>query len=92
LIITDFNGGGAGFATFLAVLNDAKAKQADIMYSKESIPNLQEKIAGKAYSEIYVLEASETLIQQVKSQYGKSMLPYKKELDMFSSPIWYVQL
>lgn len=54
------------------------------MYCKGTTPNIKQTITGKAYSEIYVLEASDTLTQQVKSQVGKSMLAYCKEAIMFS--------
>ncbi len=67
LIITDFS--GLGIDRSLSILNDSKATKADIMYCKGTLPNLKEKIAGKAYSEIYVLAASDTLVQQIKSQY-----------------------
>jgi hypothetical protein len=62
------------------------------MYCKGALPNLKEKIADKAYSEIDVLQASDTLAQQVKSQFGKSMLPYRKKVDRFSQQIWQIKL
>ena len=89
LIITNFK---PGLVNFLAVLHDSRAKNADIMYCKGTLPNLKEKIAGKAYSEIYVLNASDTLAQQIKSQFGKSMLPCRKKVDRFSPQIWQIKL
>ncbi len=90
LIITDFS--GLGFDRTLSVLNDSKATKADIMYCKGTIPNLKEKIAGKAYSEIYLLAVSDTLVHQIKSQFGKSVLPYRKETSMMSPQIWQIKL
>ena len=90
LIITDFN--KFGLVNFLAVLHDSKAKEADVLYSKRALPDLKEKIAGKAYSEIDILQASDTLAQQVKSQFGKSMMPYRKEVNIFSPQIWQIKL
>ena len=90
LIITDFS--NPGFGRTLSVLHDSKATKSDIMYCKGTIPNLKEKIAGKPYSDIYVLAASDTLVQQVKSQFGKSMLPYRKETNMMSPQIWQIKL
>jgi hypothetical protein len=90
LIITDFS--GLGFDRTLSVLNDSKATKADIMYCKGIIPNLKEKIVGKAYSEICVFAASDTLVQQIKSQFGKSMLPYRKETTMISPQVWQIKL
>jgi len=57
------------------------------MYCKGTTPNIKQTITGKAYSEIYVLEASDTLTQQVKSKFRKSMLAYRKEANMFSPQI-----
>lgn len=90
LIITDFS--GLGIDRSLSVLNDSKATKADIMYCKGTIPNLKEKIAGKAYSEIFVFAASDTLVQQIKSQFGKTMLPYRKETSRMSPQIWQIKL
>ncbi len=90
LIITDFN--KFGLFNFFAVLHDSKATKADIIYCKGTIPDLKEKIAGKAYSEIDILQASDTLAQQVKSQFGKSMMPYRKEVNIFSPQIWQTKL
>ena len=90
LIITDFN--GAGISNFLAVLNKSKAKTADIIYGKGILTNLKLNIAGKGYSDIYVLEASDSLTQQVKLQFGESMLPLRKDMNMFTPQIWHIKL
>jgi uncharacterized membrane protein len=90
LIITDFN--GLGFGRTLSVLNDSKATKADIMYCKGTIPNLKDKIASKTYSEILVMAASDTLVQQIKSQFATTMLPYRKEPTMFAPQIWRIKL
>jgi len=91
LIITDFSGLRSIDRAF-SVLNDSKTTNADIMYCKGTIPGLKEKIAGKAYSEIFVFAASDTLIQQVKSQFGRSMLPFRKETTMMSPQVWQIKL
>ena len=62
------------------------------MYCKGTIPNLKQKIAGKAYSEIVVMAASDTLVQQIRSQFAKAMLPYRKEPTMFAPQIWQIKL
>ena len=90
LIITDFD--KTGFVNFLAVLNDSKAKRANIMYCKGTIPNLKENTAGKVYSEIYVLQSSDTLTRQVKSQFGEGMLPLRKKVSRFYPQIWQIKL
>jgi uncharacterized membrane protein len=90
LIITDFN--GLGFDRTISVLYDSKATKADIMYCKGTIPNLKAEIAGKAYSEIVVMAASDTLVQQIRAQFGITMLPYRKEPTMFAPQIWQIKL
>lgn len=89
LLITDFS--GWGFINFLAVINESKVKDAAVMYCKGTIPDIREKIAGKAYSDIYVIQASDTLVQHVKTQFGESMLPYRKEVNVFSQQIWQIK-
>ena len=91
LIITD-SGTLGTLGRFLSVLNDSKATKADIMYCNGTIPNLTEKIAGKAYSDIYVFAASDTIVQQMKSQFGKTMLPFRKEPTMIAPQIWQIKL
>jgi uncharacterized membrane protein len=90
LILTDFS--GLGMDRSLSVLNESKAKKADIMYCKGTIPNLKDKIAGIAYSEILVMAASDTLVQQIRSQFATTMLPYRKEPTMFAPQIWQIKL
>jgi uncharacterized membrane protein len=90
LIITDFTGLG-NFDRSLSVLNDCKATKADILYCKGTIPNITEKIAGKAYSDIYVFAASDSIVQQIKSQFGKTMLPFRKAPTMFAPQIWQIK-
>lgn len=90
LIITDFS--GFGFVNFLAVLNESKAKNADIMFCQGKIPNVKEMITRNNYSDIYLIKASDTLAQQVKSQFGESMIPHRTEVNMFSPQIWHVKL
>jgi hypothetical protein len=90
LVITDFS--GAGLDNFLTVLHDSKARNADIMYCKGTIPNLKEKIAGRKYSEIYVIAASDILAQKIKLQFGEKMLPYVKQQNPFSQHLWEIKL
>jgi hypothetical protein len=62
------------------------------MYCKGTIPDIKDKIAGKAYSEILVMAASDTLTQQIRSQFATAMLPYRKEPNMFAPQIWRIKL
>jgi hypothetical protein len=90
LLITDF--GGWGFANFIAVLNESKAANTDIIYSKGEIKDMKEEIKSKAYSDIYVVQASDKLVHELKSEFGESMMPLKKEANPMSPQIWEIKL
>jgi uncharacterized membrane protein len=90
LLITDFS--GWGFANFLAILNESKATNADIVYCNGEIQANLEEINSKAYSEIYVVQASEKLVQKLKSKFGENMVPLKKEANVLSPQIWQINL
>jgi len=74
LLITDFSfplelrlGG------LLTVLNECTSENIDILRASPDIKNAKEKIPEKEYSEIYVVHASEELIQNLKLQFGEKM-------------------
>jgi hypothetical protein len=90
LLITDFN--KFGLVNFLAVINEAKLSNADVMYCKGEVPDIYAKAKANAYSDIYVIHASDSLASAVQAQFGKSMLPFRKEVPPFSSQIWHVRL
>jgi uncharacterized membrane protein len=90
LLITDFS--GFGFANFLAILKESKTKNADIIYIRGLIPDIKRKAGGKAYSDIYVMQASENLAQGLKIQFGKKMVPQRKEPSRMFPQIWHVKL
>ncbi len=90
LIITDFS--SPILANFLAVLNNSKSKNADIIYGKGTLTDLKAKIAGKGYSEIYVIQASDSLTQQLKLQFGESLQPLRKDINFFKPQIWQIKL
>jgi hypothetical protein len=64
----------------MVILNASKAKDIDILYAESGIPDVKEKIGNKLYSEILAVHASDKLVQNLKSQFGRSMMPYKKEV------------
>jgi hypothetical protein len=90
LLITDFS--GWGFPNFLGVINESKAIHADIMYCKGGIRDKIEEIRSKAYSEIYVTQASNELVQNLQTQFAENMVPLKKEANMLSPQIWQIKL
>jgi hypothetical protein len=89
LIVTDFK---YKLVNFLTVLHDSRAKNADILYCKGTLANIKEEIAGKGYSEIDVVQVSDTLAQRIKSQFGNNMLPCRKKTDRFYPQIWQIKL
>ena len=90
LLITDF--AGWGFANFLAILNESKATNADIIYCKGEIQVKTEEIHRNAYSEIYIVQASDKLVQTLKTPCGEKMLPLKKEANVMSPQTWQIKL
>lgn len=89
LVITDF--AGWGFTNFLAVLNESKQKNADIIYCKGDLPDMKEKIAGKGYSDIFVIQASNSLATKLKGQFGDNVFAQKKEVNPMSPQIWQIK-
>jgi uncharacterized membrane protein len=74
LLITDFSfplelrlGG------LMTVLNECKSENIDILRAAPDIKNLSEKIPEKEYSEIYVVHASDELVQNLQMQFGEKM-------------------
>lgn len=78
LLITDFDFFGKN--NFMVILNESKAKNIDILHAESGIQDIKEKIGDKSYSKLLVVHASDKLIQNLKSQFGESMMPYKKEV------------
>lgn len=62
------------------------------IYCKEAISYIKEKIEGKDYSELFVVQASDSLVQNLKSQFKERMLPQKKEINIMSPQIWKIEL
>jgi hypothetical protein len=94
LIITDLGGFGEyGFDNFLSIINESKSKNADVLYCKETIPDIRIQLAGKQYSQIFVLQASDQFIEILKRQLGDSFVMYIKEDNVFYPQIiWKIKL
>jgi uncharacterized membrane protein len=94
LIITDLGGFGEyGFDNFLSIINESKSKNADILYCKGSTPDIRIRLAGKPYSEIFVLQASDEFINILKRQLGDSFMLYRKEDNaVYPQIIWRIKL
>jgi hypothetical protein len=84
LIITDLGGFGEyGFDNFLSIVNESKSKNADILHCKGSIPDVRIRLAGKPYSEIFVLQASDAFINILKRQLGDSLCFIERKTMLF---------
>jgi hypothetical protein len=72
LLITDFSN-QAGMTGCMVVLDECESENIDIIGTSPDIDNLDEMIGGKNYSDIFVSYASESLINNLKTQYGDKM-------------------
>jgi len=94
LIITDLGGFGEySFHNFLSIINESKSKDADILYCEQAILDIRSPLKGKTYSEIFVIQASDNFINNLKHQLGDSFMLYIKE-DNSVNPqiIWKIKL
>jgi uncharacterized membrane protein len=74
LIITNGNTPHFFWGEFLSVLNACESESIDILYADENIKNVEEMISGKRYSNIYILMVSNTLKDNLKSQFKNKMI------------------
>lgn len=76
LLISDmktlFQGGGSA-ASILAFTNACKSDKIDVLRVTTDIQNIKEYFDSSAYNHIYVLNASQKLINNLKSQLGEKM-------------------
>jgi hypothetical protein len=85
--------GEYGFDNFLSVINETSSENAEFLYYKEAIPDLNKRLAGNLYSDIFVFQASEELIKKLKDQLGGRLTIYRQEDNAFYSVIlWKIAL
>jgi uncharacterized membrane protein len=90
LLITDFSFPlGLGLGGLMTVLNECESENIDILRASPDIDNLSEKIPEKEYSEIYVVHASDELVQNLKIQFGEKMDSLKLK-DQSWSKLWQI--
>lgn len=84
LLITDYSY-RLGMVDFSVVMNECKSENVDILRVFPDIKEVEKIISDKKYSDIYVVHASPTLVQNLKSQ-------FKEKMDSLEikgiSPIW----
>ncbi len=78
LLITDYSF-RTGMVDFMVVLIECKSENIDILRATPDIENMEQKLSGNDYSEIYVFHASEKLVENLKSQFGEKMDSLKIE-------------
>jgi uncharacterized membrane protein len=72
LLITDYSY-RLGMVDFSVVINECKSEDVDILRASSDIKEVEKIISDKKYSDIYVVHASPTLVQNLKSQFGDEM-------------------
>jgi uncharacterized membrane protein len=84
LVITDFSY-YCGMGDFIVVLTECTSDSIDILYASPDIKDVRGLIGERKYSDIYVVHASNELVQNLKSQFGEKMdsLEYKRSLPMW---------
>ena len=90
LVITDF--GGWGFTNFLAVINFSKTKNIDILYIDGMVPDVQLRSAGKNYSDIFVVQSSPKLAQNIQEQFVPVMVAQRENAARNSPQFWRIRL
>lgn len=90
LIIADCEYGvSVGLRSFTAILNDCTSENIDILQAAADIENVEELLMDKGYSDIYVIQSSDALVQNLKEQFGERM----DSLDIEGiEPAWKIQL
>ncbi|MBN1415744.1 MAG: glycosyltransferase family 39 protein [Bacteroidales bacterium] len=88
LLITDY-AFRTGMVDFMVVLIECKSENVDILRADPDIENMEEKLSHKDYAEIYVIHASEKLVENLKSQFGEKMEALKVE---GISPMWQINI
>lgn len=79
----DYNAGG-----ILAFFNECKSDQIDVLRVKSDIKNIAGYFNAGNYSDIVVLGASDELVANLQTQFGRQMVPFGNK----SSPRWKIDL
>jgi len=72
LLITDFNN-NKSMVDFMVVMWECSSQNIDILRASPGIDGVENRINHKEYSDIYVLYASDELIENLKSQFDGKM-------------------
>ena len=84
LLITDFSH-WMGLNGFFELVIQCKSNNVDILRASPDVQKIKQLIEKKGYSDIYVVQASDVLVKNLKVQFGERMVPIK---DITVSPAW----
>jgi uncharacterized membrane protein len=87
LLITDFSH-WMGLNGFFELIIQCESKNIDILRASPEIEHVQQLIDAKGYSDIYVVQASDSLINNLKRQYGERMVSIK---NIRVSSLWHIK-
>ena len=78
-----------GIGGFMAIMNECTSNSIDIMQTSQDVTRIKEKIPEKYYSEVYLVYATDELVNNMKLQFGEKMDSLEIE---GISPIWQINL
>jgi len=78
-----------GLNGFYGLITQCESENIDILRASSDIQNVKDMLTHKIYTDIYVVYASNELIQNLKSQFGERMESLEIE---GISPIWQINL
>lgn len=91
LLVTDFESpNNNGITAFLMVANEIQYGDIDILRTTSDNPAIEELIYEKSYSDIYVIYASEQLLENLSEQFG-DRLTQIDDPDLYN-PFWRIKL
>ena len=73
LLISDFSFWYGTINAFMPVINECESETIEVLYATPDIENLEEMLSNEKYSDIYVVYASNKLVENLKSQFGERM-------------------
>lgn len=93
LIITDLKSDYMpGLSNFMAVLNETKSSNIDVLYTDKKNISQLERNDLKMYSEIFVYQSSDSLIKGLQNQFKTRMVLLKNQEDSKPLKIWQINL
>ena len=90
LVVTDYNFPfNLGVGDFMTIINACESDSIDILYASSELDNMEEIFSEKKYSDIYIVHASDALLENLRSQFEGRMDSVQYEEPY---PIWKIKL